>query len=87
MFFALCNGVLRGLSGMRETITVSLPKWVKQRLDQATKREHTNRSDIVREALRQYFARQEFLRLRGLMVPEGERRGLFTDEDVFRKVS
>lgn len=72
---------------MRETITVSLPKWIKQRLDQATKKEHMNRSDIVREALRQYFARQEFRRLRGIMVPEGERRGFFIDEDIFREVS
>jgi metal-responsive CopG/Arc/MetJ family transcriptional regulator len=51
------------------------------------KKEHLNRSDIIREALRQYFARQEFRRLRDIMVPEGERRGLYTDEDVFREVS
>jgi metal-responsive CopG/Arc/MetJ family transcriptional regulator len=51
------------------------------------KKEHLNRSDIIREALRQYFARQEFRRLRDIMVPEGECRGLYTDEDVFREIS
>jgi metal-responsive CopG/Arc/MetJ family transcriptional regulator len=72
---------------MRETITISLPQSVKQKLDRVIKRQHLNRSDVVREALRQYLAREEFQRLRGLLVPEGERRGLYTDEDIFRKVS
>ena len=72
---------------MRETVSVSLPKSIKQKLDHETKAERLNRSDIIREALRQYFARKEFRRLRGLMVPEAERRGIYTDEDVFRKVS
>jgi metal-responsive CopG/Arc/MetJ family transcriptional regulator len=70
---------------MRETITISLPRVIKQKLDELTRREHLNRSDVIREALRQYFARQEFRRLRGLMVPEAERRGIYTDEDVFRR--
>ena len=72
---------------MRETITISIPKSIKQKLDGMIKREHLNRSDIIREALRQYFTRQEFRRLRRLMVPEAEKRGIYTDEDVFRRVS
>lgn len=72
---------------MRETITISLPPALNKKLADATKREHTNRSDIVREALRQYFAREEFQRLRKLLLPEAERRGIFTDEDVFKRVS
>ncbi len=72
---------------MRETITISIPKSIKQKLDGMIKSEHLNRSDIIREALRQYFARQEFRRLRRLMVPEAEKRGIYTDEDVFRRVS
>jgi len=72
---------------MRETITISLPAELKKKLAEATRSEHTNRSDIVREALRQYFAREEFRRLRRIMMPEAGRRGIFTDEDVFRKIS
>ena len=72
---------------MRETITVSLPAKVRKRLDRLTKEENLNRSNVVREALRQYFARREFQRLRASLVPEGEKRGLYTDEDVFREVS
>jgi metal-responsive CopG/Arc/MetJ family transcriptional regulator len=72
---------------MRETISISLPRAVKLKLDRATRAEGLNRSDVIREALRQYLARKEFRRLRGLMVPEAERRGIYTDGDVFRKVS
>ncbi|GAG91770.1 unnamed protein product, partial [marine sediment metagenome] len=34
---------------MRETITISIPKSIKQKLDRIVKEEHLNRSDIVRE--------------------------------------
>ncbi|MBI2989368.1 MAG: ribbon-helix-helix protein, CopG family [Deltaproteobacteria bacterium] len=72
---------------MRETITISLPAGLRRRLDKLTRQESLNRSDVVREALRQYFARREFQRLRASLVPEAEKRGLYTDEDVFRQVS
>lgn len=72
---------------MRETITISLPKTLKKKLDLQVKQEHINRSDIVREALRDYFTLQEFRRLRAQMIPFAEKRGIYTDEDVFRKVS
>lgn len=72
---------------MRESVTVSLPAWLKKKLDRAAKKEHVSRSDIVREALRQYFALQDFRRIRSKAVPEAEARGIFTDEDVFKEVS
>jgi CopG family transcriptional regulator/antitoxin EndoAI len=72
---------------MRETITISLPESIKKKLDRLVRAEHLNRSDVVREALRQYFAVQEFRRLRRAMTAEAEKRGIYTDEDVFRLVS
>jgi CopG family transcriptional regulator/antitoxin EndoAI len=72
---------------MRESVTISLPGDLKKKLDQATKRGHVNRSDIVREALRQYFALQEFRGIRAKAVAEAEARGIFTDEDVFKEIS
>ena len=72
---------------MRETITISLPESVKSKLDGIVKEEHLNRSDVVREALRQYFSVRECNRLRGVMTAEAEKRGIFTDEDVFNAVS
>ncbi len=72
---------------MRDTITISLPESVKKKLDQYTNKAHINRSEIVREALDQYFVRQEFNRLRAVMIPEAEKQGIFTDEDVFELIS
>ena len=72
---------------MKETINISLPAVFKRKLDKISKQEHLNRSEVVREALREYFVRREFQRLRSTLVPEAEKRGIYTDDDVFRQVS
>lgn len=72
---------------MRESVSISLPTWLKEKLDQAVERDRVNRSDIVREALREYFAREDLERIRQNMVPLAEAKGIFSDEDVFREVS
>ncbi len=48
---------------MRETVTISISKNLKEKLDRQVKKEHLNRSDIVRDALRKYFAVIEFKEL------------------------
>jgi Arc/MetJ-type ribon-helix-helix transcriptional regulator len=72
---------------LRESVTVSMPTWLKDKLDQAVRKERLNRSEIVREALQEYFAVRDFRGIREKMIPEAEAKGLFTDEDVFREVS
>jgi len=72
---------------MRETVTISLPKSIKEKLDKIVSEEHLNRSDVVRDALRKYFTITEFRKLRQQMVPLAEKKGIFSDEDVFEKVS
>jgi len=72
---------------MRQAVTVSLPKELKVQLDRMSKREHLNRSDVVREALQQYLVRQDFHTLRRGFMLDAQKRGIFTDEDVFRVVS
>ena len=72
---------------MRETITISLPGSLRERLDRLVEVQQMNRSDLVREALRQYLQREEFRRLRRSMIPAAEAQGVYTDEDVFERVS
>jgi len=72
---------------LRESVSVSLPGWLKEKLDQAVEEGQANRSDIVREALREYFARKELERIRQNMIPLAEAKGVYTDEDVFKEVS
>lgn len=72
---------------MRESVSISLPTWLKEKLDHAVEKDRTNRSDIVREALKEYFARKDLERIRQKMIPVAETRGVYTDEDVFKEVS
>jgi len=72
---------------MREAVTISLSKEIKEKLDKIVDREKTNRSDIVKEALRRYFAVSEFQRIRRQMIPRAEANGMFDEEDVYRIVS
>lgn len=72
---------------MRATITISIPAEVKQQLDKATRDEGLSRSDIVREALRDYLFIRKFRRIRQRMVERAQLKGVFTDQDVFDRVS
>lgn len=72
---------------MRETISVSLPEEIKSALDSLSEAENRSRSEVVREALRDYIFVRRFRRLRSRMIPHAEEKGIFTDEDVFEQVS
>jgi predicted transcriptional regulator len=72
---------------MRQTLTISLPADTKRKLDRIAKQERVNRSDVVREALNRYFTIIEFQKIRMALIPEAEKRGLYTEQDVFGQVS
>lgn len=72
---------------MRETISISLPPQVREELDEVTRTEGVSRSDLVREALRDYLFVRRFRRLRAELVPYAEAQGIHTDEDVFERLS
>lgn len=72
---------------MREAVTISLSKELKERLDKLADSEKVSRSDIVKEALKRYLAVNEFQRIRKQMIPKAEAMGIFSDEDVYKIVS
>lgn len=72
---------------MRESISISLPAEIKAELDRVIEAEGISRSDLVREALREYLFGRRLRTLRRELMPYAEARGIFTDEDVFRDVS
>ena len=72
---------------MRESISISLPEELRAELDRLTEAQGVTRSDLVREALREYLFTQRFRALRQELMPYAEAQGVFTDEDVFRSVS
>lgn len=72
---------------MRDKITVSLPAEVREEVESFAERHGLTRSDVVRDALREYlfFRRSRELRLR--MMAEARTKRLFTDEDIFEGIS
>ena len=72
---------------MRKAVTVSLPEPLTNELDLAANEAGTSRSEIVREALKRYFALREYRALRTELLAEAEAKGIVTDEDVFDHVS
>ena len=72
---------------MRKAVTVSLPEGLTEELDLVSREAGTSRSEIVRQALKRYFALREYRALRAELVIEAEAKGILTDEDVFNQVS
>jgi metal-responsive CopG/Arc/MetJ family transcriptional regulator len=72
---------------MRSTITISLPKEERREIDRVSAREGLTRSEIVRESVRDYLFIRRLRALRRTMLPKAARRGIYTDQDVFNKVS
>ena len=72
---------------MRETITISLPEEIKTELDKIVRSEGISRSDVVRESLRDYLFIRRFRLLRTRMLAKAQSQGIFTDEDVFKRIS
>lgn len=72
---------------MRETISVSLPEEIKTAVDRLSEEENRSRSEVVREALRDYLFVRRFRRLRERMLPLAEDQDIYTDDDVFGRVS
>ncbi len=72
---------------MRTAITLSVPEELKKDLDKLAKQEGISRSDILRESLRTYLFSHRLRRLRDVAIPLAQKQGIFTDEDVFERVS
>ena len=72
---------------MRSTITISLPSNVRKEIDRVSTREGLTRSEIVRESVRDYLFIRHFRSLRKTMLVKAVRQGIYTDQDVFNKIS
>ena len=72
---------------MRTTITISVPEQMRSELDTVSEADGVSRSDIVRESLRDYLFVRRFRTMRNSMVAKASRRGIYTDQDVFDRMS
>ena len=72
---------------MRETVTISLPRSIRRELDKIAKEEGISRSDVLRQSLEDFLFVRRFRQLRQRMMAAAQAQGIFTDEDVFTRVS
>ena len=73
---------------MRNSVSVSLPTGILKQLKNESKRESASNSEVVRKALREYFFRTEFTRLRRKAMIEAAKKGIkITEEEIFEQIS
>ena len=73
---------------MRHSVSISLPDGIFEQLKSYCQKEHANGSEVARQALRAFFFRQEFSRVRGKFQLTARKKSLhFTEEDIFKQVS
>ena len=72
---------------MRTTVTLSIPKEMKEELDRVVKEEGVSRSELLRESLRDRLFVRRFRQLRKKAMKRARAKGIFTDQDVFDRIS
>jgi metal-responsive CopG/Arc/MetJ family transcriptional regulator len=72
---------------MRETLTISLPADLRRELDRLAEEEGVSRSDVLRRSLDEFLFVRRFRQLRQRMMARAQAQGVFTDDDVFGRVS
>jgi len=69
---------------MRKSLSISLSQKLARELTKLMKDEGWTRSEVVQLALREFLIQRRLDSLRNKLTPLAQKRGLFTDEDVFR---
>ncbi len=72
---------------MQEMITITLSPEIKLSLDEVTREENLSPSNLIEEAIEEYLFFRRFRLLRERMIPKAQAQGIYTDQDVFDRVS
>ena len=72
---------------MRSTLTISLPPKLRRDVQNAAKRRHMTQSEFVRSAVQDRLWEESLELSRRALVPKARAAGVFTDEDVFKRIS
>jgi len=72
---------------MSNTISIRLDDKLANKLDHVANRTGRTKSDVIRDALRRQLAIALLDEVREELVPLAEKKGIYTDEDVFRELS
>lgn len=67
--------------------SVSLPARLSHSLDEITKETHISRGALIASALEEYLFKFRFNKLRERMVLKARAKGVFTDDDLDRRLT
>jgi metal-responsive CopG/Arc/MetJ family transcriptional regulator len=72
---------------MRSTTTISLPAKLQREVAKAARRNQMTLSEYVRKAIQDKLWEDAFDETRRKLLPRAQAMGIYTDEDVFKRVS
>lgn len=72
---------------MQKSLTIVLPDDLEAALEEETSREGVTSSELIQAALKEYLFFRRFRLLRDQMISHAQAQGIYTDEDVFERVS
>jgi metal-responsive CopG/Arc/MetJ family transcriptional regulator len=72
---------------MRSVLSISLPDKVARELDRFAKSQGRNKSDVVKESISIYLWESRFADMRKGLSGRAKKKGMVTDEDIFKEVS
>lgn len=72
---------------MRSVVSISLPDKMASELDAYARNTGRNKSDIIRESLSLYLWETKFSGLKRKLAARAKKKGLVTEDDVFKEIS
>jgi len=72
---------------MREILSVSLDKTLKDKVVKAAEKFHISKSELIKKAIEKYIAHEELREIRNILIPHAEKAGYFADNDIFKDIS
>ena len=75
------------LYAMRTTLTIRLPFEMRKEIARAAGRCELSESEFVRRAVQTQIWNDAFEESRRKLIPKARARGIYTDEDVFKRLS
>ncbi len=72
---------------MRSVLSVSLPEKTSSELEKFAKSTGRSKSDIAKESINLYLWEAQFRELQRRLSAKSKRRGVVSEEDVFKAVS
>ena len=72
---------------MRSVLSISLPEKVSSELEKFAKSTGRSKSDIVKESINLYLWEAQFRKMQRRVSAKAKKRGMVSEDDVFKAVS